>query len=281
MKLSLITVCHKSKEHITGFVTSFLKYHSPDSDKNKYEFVFVENSGQPELREVVQPLSEGGYDVLVVDSKNEGFGIACNLGVKNATGDLLVFVNPDIQFLSNIDPLAKFATKSSWGTVRQLTPQMKMCSIDLFPEHKSLLFELVKGHLLVNKYFNIFLRRCYVVGSFMVVERKLFERSGGFNPEFFLYYEEAELCRRLQVIGGPPSIEERVVVVHKGFGSHETPEHAFRYAVDGFLTYCRVTSQLNLIRRGMRQLWVLRFLSKTAKKRYLILKNIAIHNAKK
>ena len=274
MKISLITVCHNSKEDIAKFATSFLKYHSLDRDQINFEFVFVENSGQPELREVVQPLRESGYDVLVVDSKNEGFGIACNLGARHSTGDLLLFVNPDIQFLSNLDPLAEFAANASWGTVRQLTPQGKMYSIDLFPEYKNLFFELVQGHRFVNKYPNVFLKRCYVAGSFLVVERKLFERSGGFNPAFFLYYEEAELCRRLQVIHGPPLIEGRVSVVHEAFGSHVTPAHAFKYSAEGLLTYCHITTQMHLTRSVLKQLWILGFVSKTAKKRYRILRNL-------
>lgn len=275
MKISLITVCHKSNEDIAKFVTTFLKYHSPDVNQIKYEFVFVENSGQPELREVVQPLRTSGYDVLVVDSKNEGFGIGCNLGVTHSTGDLLVFVNPDIQFQSNLEPLSVFSANASWGTVRQLTPQGKMFSIDLFPEYKtSLFFTLAKGHRFVNKYPQFFLKRCFVVGSFLVVARKLFENCGGFNPEFFLYYEEAELCRRLQLIDGPPMIEHRVSVVHVAFGSHETPAHAYKYSAEGFLIYCRITSQLHLIPSLLKQMWILGFISKAAKLRYSILKNI-------
>jgi GT2 family glycosyltransferase len=274
MKISLITVCHNSKEDIAKFVISFLKYHSLDRDQIKYEFVFVENSGQQGLREVVQPLRMSGYDVLVVDSKNEGFGIACNLGVHHSTGDLLVFVNPDIKFLSNLDPLAEFAANASWGSVRQLTPCGKMYSIDFFPEYKTLFFELIKGYRFINQYPNIFVKRCYVVGSFLVVERKMFERSGGFNPAFFLYYEEAELCRRLQVIGGPPLIEARISVFHEGFGSHETIENALNNEAKGFLTYCQVTSQLHLIHSRLSRFSVLGLFSNTAKQRYSILKNI-------
>ena len=274
MKISLITVCHKSKEDIGEYVSSFLKFHSPEKDTIKYEFVFVENSGQPELREVVRPLTERGYEVLVLDSKNDGFGIACNFGVRHSTGDLLVFVNPDIHFLSCLDPLAEFNEHASWGTVRQLTSGGRMHSFDLFPEYKNLLFELVKGHRFINKYYRIFLKSCYVVGSFLVVDKKTFEKSGGFNEAFFLYYEEAELCRRLQVIGGPPFIEHNISAAHKCFGSHETPAHALKYGIEGFITYCQITSQPKLIRKHLRILSVLGFFSKNARVRHLILKNI-------
>lgn len=275
MKISLITVCHKSNETIVNFVASFLKWHCPSSDRARYEFIFVENSGSQEIRESVRPLADGGYEIKVVDSDNEGFGAACNLGAKHSSGDLLVFVNPDVEFLCSLDPLVDFFDHASWGTVRQLTPRGRMHSIDLFPEHKNLVFELAKGYRFVNKYFRLFLKNCYVVGSFLVVEKNIFEQMGGFNTRFFLYYEEVELCRRLQACAGPPSIEEGVSVLHAGFGSHETPEHAFKFSAEGFITYCKVTSQLNLIDSLLRQLFVLGIFSKSARKRYSILKKTA------
>jgi len=279
MKISLIAVCHKSKEDLVRFVTSFLKHHSLANDQIKYEFVFVENSQQPEIREVIAPLSKDGFEVSVIDSKNEGFGKACNLGVKYSTGDVLVFVNPDIQFMSNLDLLSEFATNASWGTVRQLTPDGKKYSIDFLPEYKTLFFELIKGYRFINRYPNFFLKKCYVVGSFLVVEREIFLRSGGFNPAFFLYYEEAELCLRLQCTSGTPLIENRMCVLHEGFGSHESPEHSLKYEAEGFLTYCNVTSKLHLIKLRLSQFFVLGFFSKMAKQRYIMLKSLVIKKA--
>ena len=37
-----------------------------------------------------------------------------------------------------------------------------------------------------------------VRGAFALVRRDLFERLGGFDERFFLYYEEVDLCRRIR-----------------------------------------------------------------------------------
>lgn len=275
MKISLITICHKSKKDILRYTTSFLKYHSLEKTEMQYEFIFVENSGQPGLREVIQPLADGGFKVVVLDSDNEGFGIACNLGAQNSTGDLLLFVNPDIQFMNSLEPLAEFQENGSWGTVRQLTPRGKTYSVDFLPEHKNILCELTKVRLLLNKNPRLFLTRCYAVGSFLVVERSIFETVGGFNSAFFMYHEEAELCRRLHLFGGPLFIDNGVTVVHEGFGSHETLEQALEFEAQGFLTYCKVTSQLHLIRSRLRNFRLLGYFSKIARQRYSLLEKIA------
>lgn len=276
MKISLITICHKSNNDIVRYATSFLKCHSLEKTRLQIEFVFVENSGQSGLREVVQPLSDAGYNVLVLDSDNEGFGIACNLGAKHSKGDLLLFVNPDIQFLSSLKPLEEFQKSGSWGTVRQLTPRGKTYSVDFLPEHKNILFELMKGHLLINKKPRFFLNRCYAVGSFLVIKREMFELVGGFNSAFFLYYEEAELCRRLHFFDGPPFIQNEVTVVHEGFGSHESLEQALEHEAQGFLTYCQVTSQLHLIRSRLKNFRLLGYFSKIAKRRYSLMKKLTM-----
>jgi GT2 family glycosyltransferase len=41
----------------------------------------------------------------------------------------------------------------------------------------------------------------WVPGAFALIRRSLFEQLGGFDERFFLYYEEVDLCRRIQAAG--------------------------------------------------------------------------------
>jgi GT2 family glycosyltransferase len=244
MLISLVTVTHRSREKLRGYVDSFLQWHGRAEPGMQFEFIFVENSGDACIRQVVQPLADAGHVVTVRMTENLGFGNGCNA------------------------PLAvKVRDPNFWGTVAQLNGQHKMYAIDLLPEHKSWLFELLNGARWVNTWPALFAKKCYVVGSCLVMARSLYERAQGFNPNFFLYYEEAELARRLQAIAGTPSILHDIQVLHEGFGSHDVKERVFEHETDGFLTYCRVTNQPGLIGRRIRVLRVLSTVSSTCRLR--------------
>ena len=268
MSISLITVCHKSRQKIGAYISSFLVHHTEAHDQSQYQFVFVENSGDTEFQSAVRPLMDAGFDVIVLNTENDGFGRGCNVGAQNATGDILIFANPDIRFLGNLAPLRAYAKLPFWGTVRQITPRGRMYSIDLFPENKGLFFELFQMHHLTNLFAPWFLRKSYVVGSFLIMSNDLFVKVGGFEPAFFLYYEESELARRLQVVCGPPMIERRVEVFHEGFGSHNSRDEILLHEANGFLVYCKVTQQPGLLRARLRTLKLLGIVSKSSRQRF-------------
>lgn len=278
MIISLITVCHKSRQKISTYVNSFLEHHTPRPKSIQYQFVFIENSGDTEFVSAVQPLKNAGFDVVVLNTKNDGFGRGCNEGAKYSTGDILIFANPDIRFLGNLAPLQAYEKQSFWGTVRQLTPSGRMYSIDLFPENKSIFFELLKLYKVTNTFFSFFSHKSYVVGSFFVITKDLFSKSGGFDRNFFLYYEEAELSRRLQAIIGPPLVETKINVFHEGFGSHNNLDEIFQHEANGFLSYCKVTKQPGLLHSRLRSLKILGILSSSSAKRFKALKDAAFNN---
>jgi GT2 family glycosyltransferase len=277
MSISLITVCHKSRQKITAYVSSFLEHHTAAAERAQYQFVFVENSGDTDFQSAVQPLMDAGFAVIVLNTANDGFGRGCNAGAQHATGDILIFANPDIRFLGNLAPVQAHAKQPFWGTVRQITPSGRMYFIDLLPENKGFFFELFKLRHLINLFFNWFLHKSYVVGSFLIVSKDIFVNSDGFNPAFFLYFEETELARRLQTLSGPPMIETQAAVFHEGFGSHSSWDEIFRHEANGFLTYCEITKQPRLLPARLRTLKLMGMVSKSYRKRFHVLKAAALN----
>lgn len=274
MLISLITVCHKSRQKIAAYVQSFLEHHS-QSDRTCYEFIFVENSGDNNFYDAIRPLANAGFCVQLLTTDNQGFGKGCNTGAKYSNGDLLIFVNPDIRFLSNLDVLQQSALSIGWGTIKQIDAKSRVCSFDLFAERKGFIFELLRINRFVNRYPDFFLRYVYVVGAFLMVSKSLFTQSGGFDPKFFLYHEEAELARRLYALSGPPVFYKLVSVFHEGFGSHTSHDEILKHEAKGFLTYCAVTQQPELIRKRLRTFRLLGLLSAASKKRFHILRDAA------
>jgi GT2 family glycosyltransferase len=61
-----------------------------------------------------------------------------------------------------------------------------------------------------------------VTGCLFLISRKDWESLGGFDPTFFMYAEEADLCLRARtVIHARPRVTPEVVIVHHG-GASET-----------------------------------------------------------
>ena len=86
--ISFVVVCFKSSEALKSLLLSVPK---------EIEVILVDNSQDEETREIAK-----AYDCLLLQNKkNIGFGAACNLGALKATGDYLLFANPDSEILPN------------------------------------------------------------------------------------------------------------------------------------------------------------------------------------
>lgn len=57
-------------------------------------------------------------------------------------------------------------------------------------------------------------RVAWVTGCGMLVRRECFEQLGGFDREFFLYFEDVDLCNRARAAGWSVRYEPRLVVTH-------------------------------------------------------------------
>lgn len=66
----------------------------------------------------------------------------------------------------------------------------------------------------------------YIVGADLMVKRDILNRIGGFNPEFFMYYEEIELCDRISNYGY--QIKNIPVAKIQHLQGKSTPNNTFR-----------------------------------------------------
>ena len=121
-------------------------------------------------------------DVHMVDSSvNLGYGRGCNLGAKYAHGELLCFMNPDVDLSADtISVLVRDLLGTPGAAI--------VCATTLVAGHRHD-------------------RRRYVedvaamAGAVMLVEREHFTALDGFDPWIFLYSEDTELCYRTWLAG--------------------------------------------------------------------------------
>lgn len=159
--------------------------------------------------------------ILIENEENIGFGRANNVGIQCAKGKYLFFLNTDTLLLNN-------AVKMFFDFMEEpsLIPLGGVGSVLLDkkknPTHSSGPFpnkwEPIKSQLIgyfTKKYvaFQIqkelsqytkqkpFIEVDYVTGADLFVSKSLIEEFGGFDPHFFMYFEESDLQNRMHAQG--------------------------------------------------------------------------------
>lgn len=77
-----------------------------------------------------------------------------------------------------------------------------------------------------------------ISGCLMLIERRLFHDLGGFDPQFFLYSEDIDLCARAGRLGARPLVCPGVAIMHLGGGSSSAVGQRVKI-LQGKMTYLR------------------------------------------
>lgn len=202
-----------------------------------YEVIVVDNASTDGSAEMIahHPLQPA----LMALSENIGFARANNRAVLTARGRYVLLLNPDTIVLDTaIDRLVAFADANRnagiWGgrTVfadGRLNPAScwsRMTAWTLFCRTSGLavLFansEFFNGEAIGGWRRNTVRHVDIVSGCFFLIEHDLWDRLQGFDPAFFMYGEEADLCLRARTMSARPMITPDATIVHYG-GASET-----------------------------------------------------------
>ena len=143
---------------------------------------------------------------LIVNLVPNGFGANHNHAFAQATGQYFCVINPDIRLYDDLFlALIKCFKQPLVGLVAPLVVSNSgnvEDSARFFPTPFKILCKVFgggKGSDYVMKGQVIY--PDWVGGMFMLFPRKIFENLIGFNEQFFLYYEDVDLCARLRLKG--------------------------------------------------------------------------------
>lgn len=174
---------------------------------------------------------------LFAEAKNHGFAAANNLAAHHAKGRYILLLNSDTEVLDGaVDRLMAFARATPqariWGgrTVfadGRLNPQSAWGRVSLWST-LSFAVGLTKafpGSPLFNPeglggWDRGSERPVDIVsGCFFLIEAGLWRDLGGFDPLFFMYGEEADLCARARQHGAAPRVTPAATIIHHGGAS--------------------------------------------------------------
>ncbi|TNE34532.1 MAG: glycosyltransferase family 2 protein [Alphaproteobacteria bacterium] len=176
---------------------------------------------------------------IICSEENVGFAAANNIAAREATGEYLLLLNPDTEVLDGaIDNLLSFCGENPnariWGgrtlfADRSLNPTScwsKMTCWSLASQAFGL-SSIFRNSSLFNpegmgSWDRQGIRKVDIVtGCFFLISRDFWNELGGFDKEFFMYAEEADLCLRAAKQGAVPMVSSNATIIHHG-GASET-----------------------------------------------------------
>lgn len=180
---------------------------------------------------------------LMAETVNHGFAAANNLAAARARGDYLLLLNPDTLVLDGaIDRLLDFArarprariwggrTVFGDGTLNPGSCWRRMTLWGLFVQATGL-SSVFRGSAILNPesyggWDRSTERQVDIVsGCFLMIARADWQALGGFDPAFFMYGEEADLClRAARDLGARPRVTPAARIVHYAGASERVRE---------------------------------------------------------
>ena len=207
-----------------------------------YEVVLADNGstdGAPERA------AAAGRARLMPTGGNIGYGAAANVGARDATAPWLLVVNPDVVFAPGaLDEL--LAAGERWPRAGALGPAIRTPGGALYPSARA--FPSLgrgTGHALLgwawptNPWTAAYRSERgapvegptgWLSGSCLLLRRTAFEAVAGFDPSYFMYCEDIDICRRLADAGWASVYVPAAVVTHTG--GHATSREPVRMLVE-------------------------------------------------
>ena len=201
--------------------------------------------------------------------ENQGFGAANNEGFLQASGKYYFCLNPDTILVNN-------AVKELFDYM-ETHPRCGACGGNLYHEDMKravsfrrilpgVLWEFSEGckrfpeHVLYgkNSRFNHTghpIKVGYITGADLMLRAELIEKIGGFAPEFFMYYEETDLCCRIHKEGYDVVSVPSAKIIHlegKSMGDEALNPKKYEYYAKSRLEYYRRNVSLSKTVRAYR-----------------------------
>lgn len=226
MTLSVVIVNYRSKKELFGCLSSIFK----QKVDFPLEVIVVDNDDPSRMKkELKTKFPQINY---IVSGKNIGFGAGCNLGAKKAQGELLFFLNPDTIVLPlAIERLVKFfKVHRDVAVVAPLLLDKNHEAYSLQGTDELTPLSAIFAFSFLNKIWpkNPFSQKYWlsdwnkknikevmvVPGTAFLIRKEIFEMINGFDDNFFLYFEEPDLCKRVKETGWKIFFEPKAKVIH-------------------------------------------------------------------
>lgn len=213
--VSIVIISFQSAEIIKGALNSI------DSGR---EIICVDNASTDNIADVIY----GRQVTFIKNEINVGYARACNQGAAAATGDFILFMNPDV-ILERGAINALLTAANRYPDADVFVPRTaKEDGARWYHDASS--FDRQRKPAVVKLRGEVVGDCCmrFVDGGIFLVRRTTFQALGGFDENIFLYFEDDDFSLRLLAAGHTVIHVHDARVVHTvGTSSHPIIKYVF------------------------------------------------------
>lgn len=210
MKLSIIIVSWNVEEKLKENLTSIYKSEAGF----EFEIFVVDNASSDNTAEMVK--KEFPQVCLIENKDNLGFTKANNIAIKQAQGDFILLLNPDMRVLPDTlkNMVSWMEAHKEAGVASCLLKNEKgeiIKHVRRFPTVWDQLAVVLKiPHVfppVLDKYIIAdfdYTKEAEVDsirGAFFMIRREVIEKLGGLDERYFIWFEEVDYCKQVKNAG--------------------------------------------------------------------------------
>ncbi len=224
--VSIIIISYNTKEMSLDCIRSVYD----QTEGISFEIIVVDNDSNDGSAQAIEEKFSAVN--LIKSDENLGFAKANNLAAKEADGRYLLLLNPDTVVLNGaIQAIFKFAKRCPDNLLyggKTLYGDMTLNPTSCWRQQS--LWSLFCYSLGLTSLFRnnrIFDPESYgswdrdterevdiVTGCFLLIEKEFWDLLKGFDPDFFMYCEDADLCLRATQKGAQPILMPDATIIH-------------------------------------------------------------------
>jgi len=191
-----------------------------EKKRDLFEVIVVNNDARE--KKALQNLQKKFLFLLKTNSTNNGFGSANNRGVKEAKGDIIGFINPDTlwkkECLSDIEKI--FSQRKDNGVLGMMLineeGQEEIWGCGYAPTLLRLFWNNIFPSIQKKWEKRDMSFPDWVSGCGLFIRKDLFLSLNGFDEQFFLYFEDVDLCQRVREKGFLVARMQEIPLIHLG-----------------------------------------------------------------
>ena len=229
-KVTLIILNHNSLSKLGDEAYRFLES-IISTNYDNLEIIIIDNASTDGSLEEMEKRFKNVNNLRIIKSKiNLGYAAGNNLGFKiyGRKSKYVAFINNDVEvekdwLIKIIEVMEKDPSiAAAQPKILQLRKRDLIDSLGGIIDRLGRAYDLfhdLRDNERITKPIEVF----YARGAAIVIHSEIFNQLGGFDPSYFIYYEETDLCWRIRLLGYRVVTVPTSKIYHLGGGTTGGP----------------------------------------------------------